>query len=270
MLIFSFDSAVKNMGVSIVRINQLEISDELRFKLSIDRKKQNVNNVLYELINLYKTLSSLLDSIVKIEWTQVVNLLDVNSMYKLFDQESKEANKRIESKQTEGKQIVKQTESKQIVKQTEGKQADKKKDKKKNPLGTLLERTRGLKILLHLLDSKFSIPDIVLVEYQMKQNDCSKNISSQVLYHYDYPYTHLEVVGPSLKNTISFSEELKYGNFIMKYSNYTANKKHALANYNYFIKVFPSNKHDINSKKKDDIADAFIMAYAYAKKQVMF
>ena len=38
MLIFSFDSAVKNMGVSIVRINQLEISDELRFKLSIDRK----------------------------------------------------------------------------------------------------------------------------------------------------------------------------------------------------------------------------------------
>ena len=266
MLIFSFDSAVKNMGVSIVRINQMEISDELRFKLSIDRKKQNVNNALYELINLYKTLSSLLDSIVKIEWTQVINLLDVNSMYKLFDHtEKKEADQRIESKQAEGKQIVKQ-----IGKQTEGKQADKKKGKKKNPLGTLLERTRGLKILLHLLDSKFSIPDIVLVEYQMKQNDCSKNISSQVLYHYDYPYTHLEVVGPSLKNTISFSEELKYGNFIMKYSNYTANKKHALANYNYFIKVFPSNKHDINSKKKDDIADAFIMAYAYAKKQAMF
>ena len=256
MLIFSFDSAVKNMGVSIVRINQLEISDELRFKLSIDRKKQNVNNALYELINLYKTLSSLLDSIVKIEWTQVVNLLDVNSMYKLFDQESKEVDKGIESKEAN--------------KRIERKQIDKKKDKKKNPLGTLLERTRGLKILLHLLDSKFSIPDIVLVEYQMKQNDCSKNISSQVLYHYDYPYTHLEVVGPSLKNTISFSEELKYGNFIMKYSNYTANKKHALANYNYFIKVFPSNKHDINSKKKDDIADAFIMAYSYAKKQGMF
>jgi hypothetical protein len=249
MLIFSFDSAVKNMGVSIVKINQLELSDELRFKMCLNRKGKNINNDLEDLISIYKTLSSLLDSIVKIEWTQVINLLDTKTIYNLFDE-----------------QKIEQKIDQKIEK------LDKKiepSSKKKNPLGTLLERTRGLKLLLNLLDSKFSIPDIVLVEYQMKQNDCSKNISSQVLYHYDNSHTHLEVVGPSLKNTLAFSEELKYGNFIMKYSNYTANKKHSVGNYNYFIKVFPSNQMS-NSKKKDDIADAFIMAYAYARKQGLF
>ena len=47
MLIFSFDSAVKNMGVSIVKINQLELSDELRFKMCLNRKGKNINHTLY-------------------------------------------------------------------------------------------------------------------------------------------------------------------------------------------------------------------------------
>ena len=250
MLIFSFDAAVKNMGVSIVRINQLEIDEELKFKMRLNRKDKNPNNTLAELITIYKRILSLLDSVIMIKWTQVINLLDMKSIHGLFSLNDSKSNL---------------NESNTLKEQD--KKKSKKTNQKKNPLGTLIERTHGLKHLLHMIDSQFSTPDIVLVEYQMKQNDYSKNISSQVLYHYDNNHTYLEVVGPSLKNTISFSEELNYGNFIMKYSNYIANKKHAVANYNYFIKVFPSNKHEVNSKKKDDIADAFIMAFAYCNKQ---
>jgi hypothetical protein len=48
----------------------------------------------------------------------------------------------------------------------------------------LMERTRNLKYLLCCLDQQLSRPDIVLIEYQMKQNDISRAISHQISYHY--------------------------------------------------------------------------------------
>ena len=184
-----------------------------------------------------------------------------------------------------------------------------------------LERTKRLKYLLHVLDQQFGTPDIVLIEYQMKQNDISRSISYQIAYHYvecnpnisveqknqcaqkkslcktimqqnqlsnsityaidTYPLTSItmntthqivDIVGTSLKNAYSLSPDGEYANFISKYSNYTANKKHTTHNFLHYVKTFSGNKKEELqniSNKTDDIADSFMMIYGWLKKQNM-
>lgn len=182
----------------------------------------------------------------------------------------------------------------------------------------MLERTRRLKHLLKQIDHTLPNPDIVLIEYQMKQNDISRTISNQIAMHYidsgnqiiEYtsgtsvkrqplnrdqplntnityavklnplialdldlksivklkPSPIVELVGPTLKNTVSLMPNGHYSNFIMKYSNYTANKKHTSANFGRYAKVFNIDLSSINNKI-DDIADGFMMIFAWLKKK---
>lgn len=46
------------------------------------------------------------------------------------------------------------------------------------------ERTRLLKTVLCALDKQFDKPSLVLIEYQMGPNDISRNLASQIMYHY--------------------------------------------------------------------------------------
>jgi len=160
-------------------------------------------------------------------------------------------------------------------------------------------RTLKTKYLLTTLDKELGKPDIVLIEYQMKQNDISRCMSHQIDYHYSdlvnynfsnnlmdcgsnlitfavskYPLkplngiskkTIVEIVGPSIKNSYSFHEDGLYGNFISKYTNYTANKKHTDWNFKYFLKTFNYEQLKIKNKT-NDIADAFMMIYGWLKK----
>jgi len=108
---------------------------------------------------------------------------------------------------------------------------------KKAKKASMIERTKSLKAFLKKMDLIVPDPDIVLIEYQMKQNDISRTISNQILMYY-IDCEQVELVGPSLKNTISFAPEYEYSNFIMKYSNYVANKKHTTANFKYYAQLF--------------------------------
>ena len=47
-----------------------------------------------------------------------------------------------------------------------------------------LEKTQRLKCMLAHLDNILPKPDVVLIEYQMVQNDTSRSISNQIMYHY--------------------------------------------------------------------------------------
>jgi len=128
-----------------------------------------------------------------------------------------------------------------------------------------VDRAIQLKKCLTMLDEKIKTPiDKVLVEYQMSSNDKSRCVSNQIIYHYS-EYSP-EIVGPSLKNTIYFSDELKYNAFASKYSrSYTANKNHTKANMLYWL-----NKHDrmdlisnIPKKNIDDVADSFMQIWGW-------
>lgn len=128
----------------------------------------------------------------------------------------------------------------------------------------------------------------VLVEYQMGPNNKSNNVFSQILYHYanndlNFKRTNqhpsiqrkltenilnvsLEIVGPSLKNKINLDKDRPRTYFIEKYAKtYDANKKHSIANMNYFLKSKNSEHMIANVKKKnlDDIADSITMTLAW-------
>ena len=129
----------------------------------------------------------------------------------------------------------------------------------------------------------------VLVEYQMGPNNKSNNVFSQILYHYgsiDIKFTNtnsvnnpintgqtpsinqitIEIVGPSLKNKLNLDKDKPRSYFIEKYAKtYDANKKHSIANMNYFLKT---NKLEhmlanIKNKNLDDIADSITMTLAW-------
>lgn len=82
--------------------------------------------------------------------------------------------------------------------------------------------------------------------------------------------TSVEIVGASLKNSYKIAPDGDYVNFITKYSNYTANKKHTVHNFKYFMEIFGYSEQikDIPNKLAD-IADSFCMIWAWLKKNEM-
>jgi len=79
------------------------------------------------------------------------------------------------------------------------------------------------------------------------------------------------LVGPTLKNTVNLYPGGEYANFIVKWSNYTANKKHTSANFTRFADVFLGDSINLATidNKLDDIADGFMMVFAWLKKHNM-
>ncbi len=68
----------------------------------------------------------------------------------------------------------------------------------------------------------------------------------------------IKVLACNIKNSVSFTEEGRYYNFIEKYSNYTANKKHTTYNFRYYLEKVDDMKYP-KKIKLDDCADAFMM-----------
>lgn len=268
MLIAGFDCAVQNMGVCYI-----EYDDKWR-----DKTKGFIN----ELHNLYNNidndddfLSSAFDIVKKID--EMMKNIIIIRYFNVFD-------------------LIPGG----IAKKT-----------------PMMERTRRLKYMLKLLDNDLKTPDVVLIEYQMKQNDISRCISHQIAYHYtsydekiniklqskttkgkkqkkthnlknfityaieEYPLSNItnnkndiivETVGTTLKNAYCFTNEGEYSNFILRYSNYVANKKHTDWNFKHFIKVNDNDKSCLLkniSNKTNDISDAFMMIFGWLKKHDM-
>ncbi len=164
-----------------------------------------------------------------------------------------------------------------------------------------VEVVKRLKYIMFCLEKQLPKPDIVLIEYQMNANDKSRGISRYIEEYYlplggtdatvtyamnAYPLeaadipedlvsdTKICIVMPSLKNAyqIDPSQAGEYQTYIEKYnSNYNANKAHAIHNFEYFIKS-RGLSHTIKNipNKLDDIADAFMQAYAWCKFTKLF
>lgn len=271
--IAGFDCAASNMGICYV-----EFDDKWRDKIVVhvsrlnklysDMESLTKGQFLSESIRIVKDIESYLDNIIKIKFFNVIDLVPGIKVAKV----------------------------------------------------PLLERTKRLKYLLQILDQQFDVPDIVLIEYQMKQNDISRAISHQIAYHYAGSGSNIlveqkeqciqrrslmeslaqktqlsnsityavescpllpivmnenktpdtvDIVGASLKNAYQLSSDGAYANFIAKYSNYTANKKHTTHNFTQYVKTFGGVKKEellrINNKT-DDIADSFMMIFGWLRK----
>lgn len=138
-----------------------------------------------------------------------------------------------------------------------------------------VERSALLKECLKKIDSMLLDlnikPQTILVEYQMSANDKSRCVSQQIVYHYScMSNTIIDIVGPSLKNKVSFStkEELSHGFFMAKYaSKYTANKNHCKANFLYWLSIHGLSdileKNSIAKKNIDDASDSFMQIFGW-------
>lgn len=151
-------------------------------------------------------------------------------------------------------------------------------------------RTSRLKSLLNNLDEQMPTPDVVLIEYQMGPNHISGSISNQIVYHFSKEDNKIissikeqnidfkeppaikydvHIIGTSLKNSVSTHPDGLYSNFISRYSNYTANKKHTTWNFKNFCHIM-EYQHIIDSVPKnvkmDDIADSFMAIMGWIKK----
>jgi hypothetical protein len=136
-----------------------------------------------------------------------------------------------------------------------------------------------LKYYLYCLDLNYRSPDVVLVESQFKKNSFSSIVASQLHFYYGKMDTNIicrlnkpnasaesknnnscqvHIIGASLKNKINYAKDKKYGDFLLKYSTYVANKKHALHNFKYLCKIYRYELPDL--QKKDDISDSYMMA----------
>lgn len=163
----------------------------------------------------------------------------------------------------------------------------------KIPLVDRLQRLKGVVEYIKFVNGKMPgfVPiEKILIEYQMSLQ--SHDISTALAYafapiehgfsfsgtHMNFTYefhnsiikTHsVEIVGPALKGKVYFGSEGRMQNFRKKYmGNYTSNKAHSKYNFLKWI-----DEHECQDLIKgipkaniDDIADSFIMAYAWAIK----
>ena len=166
--------------------------------------------------------------------------------------------------------------------------------KKKLKDSNCVDRAKRLKGYLQTVDVVINSLNInkatVLIEYQMGPNDKSRNIGSQILYHYSNPDINflsfnlssdipilndilydVHIVGPSLKNQICLIKGFELSFFIQKYvRNYDANKAHSKTNFIKWLenKNYTSMLKNIKKKYYDDIADSFMQACAWFIKHI--
>jgi len=125
---------------------------------------------------------------------------------------------------------------------------------------TMEQRAGGLKKVLKKFDKEYSNLDMVLIEYQLSANFKTNELFNHIYFHY-YGKYDVYSVGPSLKNTLEFSDGCQYSIFAEKYAKpYDANKNHAKANLKFWLKLF-KKEHFLDGIKKtnyDDAADSFL------------
>lgn len=146
----------------------------------------------------------------------------------------------------------------------------------------------ALKSIRNILDNANIRLNNVIVEYQMGQNDLSRLISAAIQYEFVDTDSNIQVtigllsdekkyilsnqyekniqanscisIGPSYKNSFSFSKDLTYGTFAAKYkTTTTANKHHTAENFKYFLSIHGFNIKALH-KEINHIADAFMQA----------
>lgn len=235
MLIFSFDCGTVRLGISIVNYDT-DCYKKLFAVRQIIKETQDISLLLKSI----QEANSLLSNIITLKYAGMVNLIPNLTL---------------------------------------------KSSKEKDRLNTL-------KHVLHTLDKRFGEPDKILVEDQMHINNASNIVQSAIIYHYSNPDKsavwydmvnkcqtdtnttaphkyELYLIGPSLKNKYTIDVSNPYYKFISKYTKRTSNKKHALAQFEYFCKIHCIDISKFKGESKFDVADSFMQCYAWIAQHYM-
>ena len=103
----------------------------------------------------------------------------------------------------------------------------------------------------------------IMIEFQMGANQRARAIVATIITMFvDYD---IHIIGATLKNKIYTSPKGKYYLFAEKYkTSYTANKSHALFNFQQIEQLFDSQiSKNISLKNRGHIADSFIQILGY-------
>ena len=123
-----------------------------------------------------------------------------------------------------------------------------------------------ISIIVNYLNSLHFEPTHVIIEYQMSANHKMNVVSTMLMTYFTItmPAIKIIVINPGYKNKISFGIELDYSAYSSKYAtSYTANKKHTLDNYMWWITHFPSNIRYFDPKLNGHIADSFMQVLGW-------
>lgn len=246
--IYGFDCAIKNLGICCMSINtkwEEEIKSLTTQLYELYESNLKKGEFLDRALTITKQINETLESRFKLEWANVIDLIP-------------------------GKKVAEVA------------------------FPIILKK---LKYVLHFLNKTMPPATYVLIEHQMSINDKARGVSRYLEEYYtplqelesditigldkyqlaitplteeelNYNRGELFIVQPSLKNScqIDPSELGSYSTYIEKYSNTTANKKHTTWNFVYYMKTMGKSDEIANiNNKLFDIADAFMMAYAWSK-----
>jgi hypothetical protein len=261
MLIFSFDCAAKNLGVCVCYFNE-------NWKAELEEHVKNIN-VINNMIkdnkledpedvinNIYQIITNFLNNIFKLMWFNTVDLMPgINIKNKLTLDISinlKSFLSFLDSKF--GKPDLVLIEHQMKVND--------------------ISRIISYQIMYHYVEeqNKKNNYELKLPQQTLQQTpkqipqQTPKQISHQPSSYAQPKPTIIYVLSCNVKNSYSFSNKLEYFNFIEKYSKYTANKKHTLANFKFYLENLHHEKIQFDKKDKlDDASDAFMMVYGYLK-----
>jgi hypothetical protein len=291
MIIFGIDCAVENLGIAIVRfdenwqdkiqmiINQLH---ELYGNVSTLSKTEFVSHSMSIITNADKILSQILI----VEWFNVIdlipgNLIDevpaierirrVKGMLSRLDQQFNKPDLVLIEYQMGPNDIARMI-SVQIAHHymtdidvvVEQKTKDLRKLRKKDdsvvvPVNTITYAVGGYPLIGTDGVGNNINDKIVNTNDTTDVNTADDNKTK---------HTQVEFVGPTVKNKYHIAPDGAYENFIVKNSNYIANKKHCVYNFQHFVKNMITGGGKIIdniANKADDMSDAFMMIFGYLK-----
>jgi hypothetical protein len=158
-------------------------------------------------------------------------------------------------------------------------------------LKSATENLRARRLKGFLSDFSYTANTIFIEDQTI--NKQSGIVSDQINYHYSDGDHGYELVGstssqrsganpistgptiikvrPTLKNSFAFTAELKHSEFVPHYEKlYTANKNHSKANTLWYLRRHGllGMLKNIPKKNRDDVSDAFMMAYAWILREI--
>ena len=250
--ILSFDAAIHNMGVCLVKYSPHWLNDIIDYTKRLRNMQELFNPVtpatLTTIENLLIDINQTLDSIIQLEWANIYDMFPGDKT----KQDSIQRTIRLKALLTH---IDTQIPAPNIVLTEYQMVQNNTSLQMSNQLLYHYTNVADLQIcnkdVKNVKSAKHAICGAATPGAPISEAPVSRAISSKVV-----------IVKPALKNMIAIAPDGDYCNFVSTKKLYAANKAHTTHNFKYFIDLFKIDT-KIKNNKLDDLADAFMQAVVY-------
>lgn len=251
-LILSFDAAIHNMGVCLVKYSPHWLNEIADYTKRLRNMQDLFNPItpatLTTIENLLIDINHALDSIIRLEWANIYDMFPGDKTKQDSIQRTirlKALLSHIDTQITQPNLVL--TEYQMVQNNTSLQMS--------NQLLYHYTKVEPLVIcskdVKHVKSAKHAICGAATLGAPVSEAPASHAIGSRVV-----------IVKPALKNMIAIAPDGDYCNFVSTKKLYAANKAHTTHNFKYFIELFKIDT-KIKNNKLDDLADAFMQAIVY-------